>query len=146
MRSLTRRIKRRRGFTLVETIAALAIMSLLMIAIGRVAAIKLSDQDSIDAQYDVIAADAYFADIYNDFHSCVRFTFDETLAGNVQLTFHQLDGGINVYGYYPGSGDCQKNGVHMFDAQNMIVQGAGNNLVVSIKLPDERLLEMSIFR
>lgn len=146
MKSLNHRFRVRKGYTLVEVVAAIAMMALLMIAIGRVSMMKLSDQDSIDAQYDVLAADAYFADIYNDFHNCVRFTAEETLAGNMQLTFHQLDGAINVYGYYPGSGDCQKNGVHMFDAQNMIVQGAGNNLVVSIKLPDERLLEMSIFR
>lgn len=146
MKTLGRLARPRRGYTLIEVVAAVALMALLMIAIGRVSMMKLGDQDSIDAQYDVLAADAYFADIYNDFHNCVRFAAEESPAGNMQLTFHQLDGTINVYGFYPGSGDCQKNGVHMFDAQNMIVQGAGNNLVVSIKLPDERLLEMSIFR
>lgn len=131
---------------MVEMIASLAIMGLLMGVVGRMALIELADQDSIDTQYDVLAADAYMYDIYHDFHNCVRFETIETPAGNMILTFNQLDGSINTYGYYPGSGDCQKNGAHQFNAQNMIVQGAGNNLVVSIKLPNERILEFSIYR
>lgn len=135
-----------RGLSMIETVAAVALMTLLTVGLGKVSMMALADQDSIDTQYDVLSADAFFADIYSDFHGCVRFNITESPAGNVLLTFDHLDGASNVFGFYPASKDCRKNGVHMFDAQNMIVQGVGNHLIVSIKLPDERLLEMSIFR
>lgn len=141
-----RRPRSRKGYTLIETVAAIAIMGLMMVALGRVTMVKLADQDSIDAQYDVLAADTFLADIYNDFHSCVKFDVSETALGNTQLVFNQLDGEVNIYAFYPDARECRKNGYPQFKAQSMVVQGAGNNLVVSVKLPDERVLELSIYR
>ena len=143
---MARRLRSRKGYTLIETVATIAIMSLMMITLGRITMVKLADQESVDAQYDVLAADAFMADIYNDFHSCVKFDVSETLLGNTQLVFNQLDGTVNIYAFYPDAGECRKNGHVQFKAQSMIVQGAGNNLVVSIKLPDERVLDLSIYR
>ena len=140
------KFKRRRGNSLVEMIAALVIMGFLMATMNRVTMVRMADQKAVDAQYSVLSADAYMADIYADFHSCVNFTVETTASGNLLLTFKQLEGDIDIYGFYPDAGECRKNGVSQFPAQRMVVQGAGNGLVVSIKLPDERLLEMSIFK
>ena len=141
-----RRLRRRKGSSLIELIAAIVILSFIMVLIGRVTLVRLADQENIDAQYSVLSADAFFADIYEDFHSCERFEVNNMPSGDVLLIFRMLDGESNIYGYYRASGECRKNGIAQFPAKRMVVQGAGNGLIVSIKLPEERLLEMNIFK
>lgn len=143
---MVKRLCRRRGFTMIETIASVAILGLLTITIGRVTMVKMSDQDSIERQYSVLAVDAYLADIYTDFHRATSYKFEETPAGQRTLTFVRSDGIASVYSMDPTSGACYKNGVWQFAASSMEVVGTPVNLTVSIKLPNERLLDISIYR
>ena len=138
--------RRRRGFTMIETVACVAILGLLTIAMGRVSMIKLNNQDSIDRQYSVLAADSFMADIYKDFHEAISYDFIESPAGQRMLTFVKADGTSSVYSLDPTSGGCYKDGVWQFAATQFEVVGTTENLTVSIKLPNERLLDYSIYR
>lgn len=138
--------KRRRAVSLVETIAAVMIMSLLMITIARLSAMELSEVDSIDAQYSMLAADAFMADIYDDFHAAVSYSFTESSAGQRSLSFVKPDGSATIYSYSPADLACYKNGVFQFDASRFEVIGTTASMTVSVKLPNERLLQYTIYR
>lgn len=132
--------------SMIETIAAMIVMSVLIATLTSLSGIKSADMDSVDQQYKVLAVDAWLADIYDDFHSCLSYSFEETPAGNKNLVFIMRDGSSHVYGFDQGSGYCTFNGARSFEATRLTVEGAGNVLIVSVKLPEERLLEMNIYK
>ena len=138
--------KRRRGFSMIETIASVAILSLLVIAMGRVSMVRLNNQESVDAQYSVLAADAFMADIYKDFHAALSYSFIESPAGQRILTFVLPDGSSNVYSLDPSENAVYKNGVYQFEATRFDVVGTPANMTVSVKLPSERLLDFTVYR
>lgn len=131
---------------MIEMLAAVLMMGLVMSAVTQVSALRNTEQVSIDAQYRVLSADAWLADIYNDFHVALSYDFTESPAGQLMLTFVKSDGSSSIYSFEPTEGKCYKNGVEQFDAQRLDVLVAADNLVVSLKLEDERLLEMNIYR
>ena len=144
MRDLLR--TKRKGVSIIETVGALIIFGLLAITVTRIASMKLVVQADIDAQYAVLAADGYMADIYSDFHKCSSYSVDEYASGQIILTFTKDDGENNVYSFDPTSEVCMKNGAPKFKAKRFTVDGTNNSLVVTIKLPDERLMDFNIFR
>lgn len=141
-----RALRSRRGVSLVETIAAVMIMSLLMITVGRLSALELSEVESIDAQYGMLAADAFMSDIYDDFHAATSYSFTESPAGQRSLTFTKPDGSAVIYSYSPTEMACYKNGIFQFDANRFDVIGTTANMTVAVKLPNERLLQYTIYR
>lgn len=146
MQDLVRIRKKRRGFSMIETIAAVAIVGLLTITIGRVSTMKIATQNSVDAQYSVLSADAFMSDIYHDFHQSVSYEFTESPAGQRMLTFVRFDGTAGIYSFDPNTGACYTDGIWQFNATRFDVVGTPNNIVVSVKLPNERLLDFSIYR
>lgn len=137
---------KKKGVSLIETLGALVIFGLLAITVTRIASMKLVVQADIDAQYAVLAADGFMSDIYTDFHHCSSYSVEEYDSGQTILTFIKDDGESNVYSFDPSRGVCMKNGAAKFKATRFSVDGTNNSLVVSIKLPDERLLDFNIFR
>lgn len=137
---------KRAGFSMVETIASVAILSLLVIAMGRVSMVRANNQESVDAQYSVLAADAFMADIYKDFHDALTYSFVESPGGQKILTFVFPDGSSNTYSLDPAEEAIFKNGVYQFQATRFDVLGTPVNITVNVKLPDERLLDFTIYR
>lgn len=90
-------VARRSGFSMIETIAAVVILGLLMITLGRVSMVELNNQDAVDAQYSVLAADAMMTDIYRDFHRAISYSFTESSGGQRILSFVFEDGEANTY-------------------------------------------------
>ena len=131
---------------MVETIASVAILSLLVIAMGRVSMVRANNQESVDAQYSVLAADAFMADIYKDFHDALTYSFVESPGGQKILTFVLPDGSSNTYSLDPAEEAIFKNGVYQFQATRFDVLGTPVNITVNVKLPDERLLDFTIYR
>ena len=137
---------KRAGFSMVETIASVAILSLLVIAMGRVSMVRANNQESVDAQYSVLADDAFMADIYKDFHDALTYSFVESPGGQKILTFVLPDGSSNTYSLDPAEEAIFKNGVYQFQATRFDVLGTPVNITVNVKLPDERLLDFTIYR
>ena len=131
---------------MIETIAAVVILGMLMITLGRVSMVELNNQDAVDAQYSVLAADAMMTDIYRDFHRAVSYSFTASPGGQKILSFVFEDGEANMYSLDPSDSSMYKNGVFQFEATNFHVLGTQVNLTVSIKLPDERLLDFTVYR
>ena len=138
--------QRRKGFSMIETIAAVVILSLLVIVIGRISTSRLTNQDSIEAQYSVLAADAVLGDIYEDFHNALSYSFTESPAGQRMLVFTLKDGTSSVYSLNPTDDGFYKNGVFQFNATRFDVVGTGASMTISVKLVDERLLDYTVYR
>ena len=122
------------------------LMSMAFIVMSRLMSVKTEQFDQVDAQYSMLAADAFLADIYSDFHVSNSFSFETSPAGQILLMFEKEDGSSSIYSYNPSEMMCYKDGVPQFRAQRFDVVGAVNNLIVSLKLQDERLLEISVHR
>ena len=130
---------------MIETIASVVLLGIMLVVIGHVALTKITDSAHIDAQYAILSADAFLADIYSDFHRAQDIKNENTSAGP-QLSFIFTDNSENIYTYSPTTGLCYKNGVEQFRATRFEIVGATNNLNVSIKLPSERLLTLNMYR
>ena len=107
---------------------------------------KLNNQDSVERQYSVLSADAFMAEFYTDFHDATSYEFVESPAGQSILTFVLEDGSSNIYSLDPSTGGCYKNGVWQFNATRFDVVGTPINMTVTIKLPNERILDYTIYR
>lgn len=138
-------LQRRSGLSLIETIASVVLLGIMMVIIGNIALTKLTDSAHIDAQYAILSADAYLADIYTDFHSALDMKYEQRESEH-QLSFMMADSLENVYSFSSVTGFCYKNGVEQFRATRFEVIGANNNLNISIKLPSERLLSLNMYR
>lgn len=107
---------------------------------------KLNNQDSVERQYSVLSADAFLADIYSDFHDAISYEFVESPAGQSILTFVLEDGSSNIYSLDPATGGCYKNGIWQFNATRFEVVGTPINMTVTVKLPNERILDFTAYR
>lgn len=99
----------------------------------------------IDAQYNILAADGWLSDIYRDFHASQSIEYESLDNGVNQLTFQMTDGLKNIYSFNQRTGWCYTNGVEQFQATRFEVVGTGNNLNIEVKLPQERLLSLSLY-
>lgn len=144
--TLKKGIKARRGFSLIDTVVASALSVLLMIGVARLSLAKMGDFDTIDEQFAVLTADAFIADMYDDFHSSVSYRFEETVAGQKNLTFVASDGVGTVYTFSPADGACFIDGIRQFDADSMDVIITPADLFLNLKLPGEHLLELNVHR
>lgn len=140
--------KGRKGVTLVETIAAVVILTLLFLVVARLTATKITEVSTIGDQYSLQTVDGFLSDIYHDFHSCAEFKVDtEFDTDAVYLTFTFTDGVAPViYEYNRVTGYCYKDGRQLFECSTFEADGAGRSLSVVIKLPNEKRLEMNVFR
>ena len=139
--------RRRRGMTLIETVASVVMLSLIILAITKVSQIKMSDQASVEAQYSVLSADAFLADIYNEFHNASECKVNVTDSGCLVLEcINGETDKLNVYMFNPSEETCYINGIPQFKAKSFDVLLVSNCLYVSLKLPNEKLLEMTIYR
>lgn len=139
-------LRRRKGFSMIETLASVVILSFLVVVIGRISTSRLTNQDSIEAQYSVLAADAVMGDIYEDFHNADSYSFTESPAGQRMLIFLLRNGDSRVYSLDPTDDSFYKNGVFQFKATRFDVVGTGASMTVSVKLADERLLDYTVYR
>lgn len=141
--------KRRRGTNLLELLACVLLMSLMFFVLSRLTQSKQTDFESINAQYDVLAADAFIADIYRDYHrsdeiSLQGMSEEEGDGRFVVLSFYDIEtAASHVYSFSEADGKCYKDGVEQFDATRFEVVLTYDSLIVSVKLPDERVLEVS---
>ena len=131
---------------MLETVAAVVMMSLLMIVVGRLSISTTDNTAEIDAQYSLLAADAYMSDIYDDFHKAVGYDFSQSPGGIWTLTFTKEDGTASIYSFDNIEGMCYKDGIPQFAAQRFAVVGAYNNIAVTLKLDNERILELVLYR
>ena len=137
------KVRRRRGFTLLEMAGALAFLIMMGAVIVNLALGKTNASLMLDAQYKILAADAWLAEIYSNFHSAESYEFQEFDDGEVQLKFTFSDGRASVYSHF---GEwCYSNGVQQFRAKSFDMFGAGNFFDITVKLPDERLLKISVY-
>lgn len=138
------------GMSLVETIAALLVLSLAVIVMGRLTALKVSEQTSLEEQFIINTVDAYLYDIYTDFHSCEELRIEEFSSAEgktVMLTFVMRDHaeGSHFYSFEEQTGSCYKNGSEVFKCNSFRATGTTQNLNVAIKLPTEKRMELNIF-
>lgn len=141
-----RRLKRRPGVNMVETIAAVILMSLLMLAVSRLSLLELEELDAIDTQYSVLSVDAFMADIYTDFHAAQSYELVDSAGGQRMLIFMMPDGSTTMYSYSSAEQACYINGIYQFEATRFEVVGTTASMTVSVKLPTERLITYTIYR
>lgn len=139
-------MQRRRGTTLLETVACMALLVLLMAVLARISVMEMDEAEGIVVQYSALSADAFLADIYEDFRKSASCTIEETPEGQHLITFSLPGGTSTIYGWDSVSGMCLINGVEQFAAQDFAVLKAGTMLSVSIKVSGEELLEMTFYR
>ncbi len=132
--------------SLVETIIALLILSLAVLVMAKITAVKMEETSSIDAQYAVNAVDAFFSDVYHDFHRSVSYSAIENAgAQTVMLQFDCPDGPI-LYEFNGVTKQMYRNGGVLFDCRTAIMRVTGNNVYISVRLPNEKVMEFDVFR
>lgn len=138
---------RRKGFSVLETIISVLLLSLAIITMIRLTAVKISEQASIDSNYSMFTADAFLSDIYRDFHNAseITSTADET-TGRCKLNMELTDGTIKLYEFIPETGYCYINGVEQFLCSSMTVRSARDSLYVAIRLPNSKIMEIDIYK
>ena len=141
-----KRLKRRKGFSLLETMASVVLISLGFLAVGYIGNSKLDASSKIDAQYSMVAVDAYLSDIYHSFHECTSLDFTEAPSGQKILSFTRMNGNAVIYSYNPSDNGCYKNGVRQFAASSFDVTKTTNSLSVVISLPGDRIFDIHIYR
>lgn len=138
--------RKRGGLSMIEMIACLVLMAMMLVIIGKVSLARTQDSMNIDAQYRILAADGWLADIYRDYHAATAINYVRNDAtGENDLHFTMLDGSENVYSFSSETGYCYTNGVEQFQATRFEVTGTGRNIDVSVKIPSERLLTINIY-
>lgn len=137
--------KKRKGMSMIETIGSLVLLSLLMVVVGRLSMAKVQDSLQLDAQYAILAADGWLADIYRDFHAAQEIRYVEELNGDHALYFTMPDALETVYAFSEQTQICYTNGVPQFRALSFTVIGTPRNMDISVKLPMERVLSINIY-
>lgn len=138
-------MRKKKGFSLIEIIACLVLLSIMMVVIGRLSLTRTANSMGIDAQYNILAADGWLSDIYRDFHMSQDIEYESLDNGVNQITFQMPDGLKTIYSFNKQTGWCYTNGVEQFRATRFEVVGTGNNINIEVKLPQERLLSMNIY-
>lgn len=144
-----RKRQRRRGMTLVETLVALIIMALGVIVMARITAAKVQEQTSIDSQYVLLNIDAVLSDIYHDFHAAEVVNAYESGTGDdlvVSLNFDLGDGVVRLYAWVAKTGKLYVNGIEQFSCSAFEVRYTADNLYVAVRTPNEKRLDIDIFR
>lgn len=139
-------MRKRRGFTMVETMVTVILFGFLAIGFTQLALVQNSGEVSVDVQYSMLAADAYFADVYTGYRNAASFDLVESPAGIVSLTLIDSEGTPTIYSYNPTTKSCTINGVHQFYAYRYEVLCSDTNLLLSAKIEGERLMEISVYR
>lgn len=145
------RKRKRRGTNLLELLACLVFMALMFTVIARLTQSKQTDFESINAQYDVLAADAFIADIYRDYRRATEVSLQgmpepgsEEEPEFVVLSFYvNGEEGATVYSFSKPDAKCYKDGIAQFAAEGFEVILTYDSMILAIKLPDERVLEVS---
>lgn len=141
-------IPKRRGTTLVETIIALIVMGLAVNVMTRLTAVRLTEQESLDNQYVMVALDSYLSDIYHSFHACDSYTIETNdHTGYCRITFQiSADVGAAMYEFQPATGKCYFNGIEQFECSEFKAVGTMYGIYISVKLPHEREIELNIYK
>lgn len=148
--------RKRKGMTLVETLVALVIMSLGVIVMARITASKVQETASIDSQYTLLSIDATLSDIYHDFQIAKEIKVspeeDDTSTSTstsdriVSLAFDLGDGIVHLYDWFSETGKFYYNGIEQFSCTEFEVRYNSDNLYVAIRTPNEKRLELDVFR
>lgn len=151
MKRLFKHLKKsRRGMSLIETVAALIIFSLAVVVMGRITAVKIEEQASVDSQYIMIKLDAFLSDIYHQYHLATDVAVTENAQGGTLLTIGLGNDGTYIVDFIPGDlntkGKIFINGEEAFDAEDFQASSTGNNLYVAVKANGDRMLEMDIYK
>lgn len=139
--------RKHKGLSLVETLIAVLLFSMAMMIMARLTAVKVDETYNLDNQYSLLNADAMMSDMYRDFHNCSELTIstDET-SGKCSVAFNLGEEGLSFYEYVPETGYFYKNGLQQFKANSFRVTGNLENITIALKLVNEKLLEMDIYR
>lgn len=138
--------KKRRGYTLLETMISIVIMSFAMVGLSRAAIVELNTNSQIDAQYSMVAVDAFLSDIYHSFHSCTSMDLVEAPSGSKTLSFGNRDGGITIYSFDSTDNACYRNGVRQFSASSLDITKTSSSLEVIVTLPGDRMFDICIYK
>lgn len=146
-------MKARKGFSLIEVIASVVLMSMLLIVMTRLTLAEASNSMIRDEQVDVMNADGWIGDIYDDFHNALTFEYGRvvtpgvsTAESPIELRFTYLDGTYNVYRYDPITRSFYTNGVYQFTGQSFVVSADTLRLTLSVQISDKRKLNVSIYK
>lgn len=138
--------RRRKGMTLVETVIAILLLSLAVLVMARLTGVKVDHQANLSSQYSIQAVDAFFYDVYNDFHNASTFSVTQNTDGGYIMLFDLGDGNRSLYEFKASEKAMYSKGMEVFKCSNLEIRGAGNSLYVAVRLPSERVLEMDIFK
>lgn len=138
----------RRGFSLLDIMIGAIIMTMTIGAMVKLGDLKRVNDLSIDAHYSVLGADAFFADIYSDFHSAIKCDIagGTEMGESTTVTFLFDDGEFTTYMFVPDEDACYKNGKKQFDAKGMQANGTERNLYVNVMLNQGELMELDVYR
>lgn len=140
------KLKRRRGTTMVETMAAVTILGLISLTVGQLAIMRNTGQVSLDAQYSMLSVDAFFADLYRDYREAVSFDYSESPSGILSLTLIDREGEMHTYGYIPSTQSCTVDGIHQFEASSFEIECSSSSLLITVKLPGEKLMDLCVYK
>ena len=147
-------VKAKKGATLIETVIALVILSLAVIVMTNITALKVNEQKDLDSQYVIVNVDALFSDMYRDFHNCTRFEVieseEEDPNDRTYTISMDLPTGFVLYEYIPNAtgtgGEIYVNGAKFLSCRGIQVIPTSNSLYVAVIVNNERRLDMQIYK
>lgn len=136
-----------RGLTMVEMLAAMVLSALCALTLVHVTNVKINAQTDIDSEAEMITVDAFFSDVYRSFKRCTVVDVIQSAPNEyMTMTFSGSDMSSTMYTYDPATGVLSKNNVTQFLCDTVTVSYVGNNLYLAVKIKDDRLIELSMFK
>ena len=143
---LNRFSKKRKGTSFAELIIYMLLTSFAFVLMVQSTTYKISNEKSIDVQYDVAAVDAFIVNLYRDYHSAKSVSLEETDSGIIVIVFNLGDGLSETYSFSMNDSACYRNGREQFKASALTAQLMNSQLYMNIKLEDERAFQFTIYK
>lgn len=144
----TRSRKKRRGTNLIELIGCILMLSFAFMTIAALSARKLEDADNLYSQQAQMSADAFMSSFYRDYISSTAVDIQgDSATGLVSVVMtNAATGEISYYSYSDIDHYCYYNGMEQFKAREFSIIELPDSVIISIKLPNEKILDAQIWR
>lgn len=164
-----RKVLRRKGMTVAELVVAILLLSFAVIVMGRLTMTRIAENESLNYQYTMQAAEGMLYNMYKDFHSCrdvvvdsspytatvkdkltrsgVTYVKGDTLPAVItSISFDLGASGSHVYSFDDFLYTFYYNGASQFKCEDFEVNGDMQHLYVSIRLANGERIEYTIYR
>lgn len=135
------------GFTMIEMMVALVLSFFCVMVLASLTTIKIGTQEDVDYQISLIAVDGFMSEVYKEFKTAdIIDVSSENDGSYVSISFSHVNGDSVIYTYNQASGEMRRNNIPIFNCYSVNAEYTANNLQLHVKLEDDKVLDLNVFR